>query len=63
MSPGDHCILVKNTFMYKGIFILSNSTVKIEKIHADGIDVLYHDKEGNPHTISNLQKEDIKEIG
>jgi hypothetical protein len=45
--------------MQDGIFILTNSIVEIVEIHESGINVVYNDKEGYPHVIKNLQKEDL----
>lgn len=62
MKIGDKAKLVKKTFMQDGIFVLTNSIVEITEIHETGINVVYNDKEGYPHVIKNLQKEDLAEL-
>ncbi len=59
MKPGDRCKLIKKTFMQDGIFILTNSIVEIVEMTEEGIHVIYNDKEGFPHTLKNLQENDL----
>ncbi|MCB1178256.1 MAG: hypothetical protein KDK36_11795 [Leptospiraceae bacterium] len=62
MKKGDKAKLIKKTFMQDGIFILTGSIVEIAEVHEEGINVIYNDKEGYPHILKNLQKEDLSEI-
>jgi hypothetical protein len=62
VKEGDQVKLVKKTFLYDGIFILTNSLVEIAEIHKDGINVVYNDREGHPHVIKNLQESDLASL-
>jgi hypothetical protein len=62
MKQGDTVRLRKKTFMYNGIFILTNSLVEISSIIGKEVEVIYHDKEGYKHLIKNLSIEDVVPI-
>ena len=55
MNAGDMVKITKPTYLYKGVFILQNSIVEILAItDINTANVLYRDREGNPHEISFL---------
>ena len=62
MNVGDKLKLTKKTFMQDGIFILTNSIVEIAEITPEGINAIYNDKEGFPHTLKNLHENDLSPI-
>ncbi|GBF42445.1 hypothetical protein LPTSP2_17320 [Leptospira ellinghausenii] len=51
MKPGDKAKLTKQTFLHKGIFIFTGSTVEIKEIQNEKAIVVYNDKEGYPHDL------------
>ncbi|TGL18183.1 hypothetical protein EHQ42_07320 [Leptospira levettii] len=51
MKPGDKAKLTKQTFLHKGIFIFTGSTVEIKEIQNEKAIVIYNDKEGYPHDL------------
>ncbi|MGV3664575.1 MAG: hypothetical protein ACO1NV_00485 [Leptospira bouyouniensis] len=51
MKPGDKAKLSKQTFLHKGIFIFTGSTVEIKEIQENKAIVIYNDKEGYPHDL------------
>ncbi|MBM9590002.1 hypothetical protein JWG41_06065 [Leptospira sp. 201903075] len=51
MKPGDKAKLTKPTFLNKGIFIFTGSTVEIKEIQSEKAIVVYNDKEGYPHDL------------
>ncbi len=61
---GEKKILKKPTFIYKGVLILQNSLVEIIDVqkenHTEIYTIQYIDKEGNPHIIPNIKKEDLE---
>ena len=59
MEVGTHKKLNKPTFLYKGIFVIQGSTVEIKEINDDKLKVLWHDKEGNPHILENIQRDEL----
>ncbi len=61
MKVGDKVKIVKKTFLHNGIFVLTNSIVEIVDITEDACQVVYKDKEGNPHIIK-LQVQDLAPV-
>ncbi len=62
MKIGDKAKLIKKTFMHKGVFILSNSLVEIVELQNETYSISYSDKEGHPHFIEGIKKEDLEPI-
>jgi hypothetical protein len=62
LKVGDQVKLIKKTFMFNGVFILTNSIVEILDIDENGYHVSYSDKEGHPHFIKNLKETDLEPI-
>lgn len=62
MKIGDKVKLVKKTFMHKGVFILTNSIVEIVDLKEDNFSISYADKEGHPHFIEGIKKEDLEPL-
>ncbi len=55
LKIGDRKILKKPTFLYKGIFVLTGSTVEVKSISPTLV-VEWHDREGNPHLLESIIK-------
>lgn len=62
MKKGDKAKLKKNTFLFQGIFVLTNSIVEIAEVTEEGYQVVYNDKEGFPHIIPNLKESELELI-
>jgi hypothetical protein len=60
VKKGDKAKLKRNTFLFNGIFVHYNSTVEIGEIKDDTIDIIYNDKEGFPHIISNIKPSELE---
>ncbi|MCB1144418.1 MAG: hypothetical protein H7A24_17740 [Leptospiraceae bacterium] len=60
MKKGDRAKIKKNTFLFQGFFVHTNSIVEIAEITEEGIHVVYNDKEGFPHVIPNLKESELE---
>ena len=58
LKVGDIKKLNRPTFLHKGIFVLTGSSVVIKSIEPKLI-VEWHDREGNPHLLDNLKIEEL----
>ncbi|TGK14081.1 hypothetical protein EHO61_07780 [Leptospira fluminis] len=59
MKSGDKVKLTKRSFLLKGVIVLTGAQVEIQEIDGDKVVVLYNDREGYPHTISDLSLSDL----
>lgn len=59
MKSGDKVKLTKRSFLLKGVIVLTGAQVEIQEIDGDKVVVLYNDREGYPHTISDLNLSDL----
>ena len=58
MKVGDKKKLQRQTFLYNGIFVLQGSTVEIKEI-GECVTVEWHDQEGNPHLLDDVQEHEL----
>ncbi|MDH5657231.1 MAG: hypothetical protein OEZ34_15070 [Spirochaetia bacterium] len=59
LKIGDRKTLNRPTFLHEGIFVVKGTSVKIVSIEGETISVEFMDREGFPHTLENINPDEL----
>ena len=63
IEKGESCKLLRPSFLLKGVIVQHHSIVEVNSRNPDGTyTVLYTDKEGYQHELTEIQPEELEKL-